>query len=139
MKRKKQNRKWYDPHFFIVEVDIFNLDVGFCINTTEAETKKWLKKVSGDLYKEFDESQLEDWDNSSTDLGRMCQFKGGFIVLAKTKNRDFRKFVALLVHEIVHVTHYLTRKRRIVLEEGSEEIFTYLTEFLTEKALKKLY
>lgn len=140
MKKKKTNKnvEFWHKKFFVVTADVFNTDIGFCINATEKEVDAWVKKMSGSKYADFEKSQLEDWDNSKENLGRMIQFGGGFVILIK-EIKDFRNFVAILTHEIVHVTHYLLRNRRTPLNEDTEEVYTYLTECLIRQALNKLY
>lgn len=135
-----KKKKWTDSKFFIVHVDVYDTDLVFFVDKKEEEIKKNLKKISAENYVNFKESQLEDWDNSITTYGRMLDFAGGFVVVLKIpKGMGFREFVSIMVHEIVHVTHYLLRNRRIPLTEETEEAHTYLTEFITRQALNKLY
>lgn len=138
-KHKNKKKEFWHKKFFVVNVDVFGVDVGFCVNAKESEIKSWLKKMSGEKYKDFNEKQLDDWEDSKTNLGRIIEFSGGFIVLLKADNDQFRKFVSILVHEIVHVVNYLLKNRGISLGEDSHEIYAYLTEYITKEALIKLY
>lgn len=141
MKRKKATKKdWWRKQCFVVTVDMFCTDVGFCIGTTAKEAKAWVKKVSGTKYKNLDYEQFDSWESEEKNEGRMVPFCGGFIVLLKADKRtQFRKFVGLLTHEVTHVVQYLLRDRRVPLSEDTEEVHAYLTEFLVSEALGKLY
>jgi hypothetical protein len=130
--------KWTDKKVFHVSVDMFSVDILFVCNAKEKRAKKFLKKMCGENYKRFPKESLEGWNDAVT-LGRMIAFSGGFVVLLKNKDGNFRNFVATAVHEITHVSHYLLRDRRIPLNEDTEEVYTYLTEYITREVLLKLY
>lgn len=139
--KKKKNKQinWWDKKFFVVDVDMFRVDIGFCINSSEKEAANWIKKMSGDQFKNFDLKELNNWDTDAQCLGRMIPFMGSFIILIKPHNMNFRDFVGTLTHECVHVAQYLLRNRRIPLSEDTEEVHAYLTEHLVTHALKKSY
>lgn len=141
MKKKKIKKKdWFDKKFFIVHIDVYSVDIVFCVDQKEEEIKKYLKKVSGENYEKFDESLLDEWDEVQTNLGRMVPFSGGFVVLLKvTKEMGFRHFLSIAAHEVIHVTHYMLRNRRIPLSEDTEEVYTYLSENILLQTLNKLY
>jgi hypothetical protein len=137
MAKKKNN--WDDKKSFHVEVPLFKVDILFLCDLSESEIPVHIKRFAGEEnFKEFDQRAIKGWDYI-TNEGRKIDFLGGFIVLVKNKNGNFREFVSILVHEITHVTHYLLRDRRIPLTVHTEELYCYLTEYLTEQALIKLY
>jgi len=136
-KKMKKKKKWSDKQDFYISVDMFKVDIVFICNCNEKEVKERFKKASGDNFKHFKKGMTEGWDNIYN-TGRMFSFRGGFVVLLKNEG-NFRRFVANLVHEVTHVTHYLLRDRRIPLNDDTEEIYTYLVEYITEQALIKLY
>lgn len=134
-----KKRKWTDKKSFHMEVPLFKIDIVFMCNLTEIEIPVHLKKICGEKnFKNFKPKIIKGWD-SITSEGRMLKFMGGNIVLVKNKNGNFREFLSILIHEITHVTHYILRDRRIPLNEDTEEIYCYLTEYITEQALIKLY
>lgn len=142
MKKKKKvikKKLWYTPKYLILEIYPFETDLVVFIDMKEADIKKALKEVMGKKYSEFDEKQLDDWDTSTTDRGRMINVLGGFAVMLKVDKNQFRNFVGLLVHELTHVVQYTLRNRRIGLSLETEEIHTYLLDNLTVRILKDLY
>ena len=138
MAKTKEN-KWDDKKSFHVGVPIFKVDILFMCDLSENDIPIHLKKFcSEENFKEFDNKSLGGWDHITSE-GREIDFIGGYIVLVKNKNGNFREFVSILVHEIIHVTHCILRKCRIPLTTHTEELYCYLTEYLTEQALIKLY
>lgn len=138
--KEPKNKYFHDKKSFIVGVDMFYVDIVFCINMNEEEILKHLKKICGeDSFNSFNRKELDDWDSDVTAQGRMIPHRGGFLVLLKVRNNKFRRFIADLTHEITHVTHYLLRDRRIPLQEDTEEVYTYLTQYILEEALNKSY
>ena len=136
--KKKVSKKWSDVHDFCVCVDIFRIDILFVCNANKNEAIEILKNSLGSNYEKLDTEHIEDWD-SDRHLGRMIQFMGGFIVLVKNSDGNFRTFVGIMIHEITHVVQYLLRDLRVPLNEGTEEVYAYLTEYITNQALLKLY
>lgn len=136
--KKNIKRVWTDKSNFHVSVEMFKVDIVFVCNCNEQETKKALKEACGDNFDRFKNKYLKGWNNDGT-LGRMIPFMGGFVVLLKEDTGGFRTFVSIMIHEITHVVQYLLRDRRIPLTEDTEEVYAYLTEYITREALLKLY
>lgn len=136
--KKIIKKQWDDKSNFHVGVDIFKVDIIFVCNCNEEETKEALKEACGDNYSKFKKKYIKGW-NDDIHLGRMIPFMGGFIVLLKGDGGGFRTFVSIMAHEITHVVQYLLRDRRIPLNEDTEEVHAYLTEYITREALLKLY
>lgn len=139
-KKTKKQKEWNDKKHFLVHVDVYNVDIVFCSGMNESEIKTTLKKVAGKNYDQFNETFLDHWDKGKQNVGRMCHFMGGFVIMMKPKEcKGFRMFVSVLVHELSHVTHYLLRDRGMELSQETEEAYTYLVEYLTRQILMKLY
>ena len=136
--KKQVKRKWSDIHDFNIRVDVFMVDVVFVCNANKQQIKKLLEKALGCNYEKLDMKYLKGWDNS-IHRGLMIPFMGGFIVLLKNVDGNFRSFVGIMIHEITHVVQYLLRDIRVPLNEGTEEVYAYLTEYITNQALLKLY
>lgn len=134
----KKTPHFWDKKYFVISVDMFNVDVIVLINGSKQENTQWLKRLMGEKFSFFKEEMLEGWEDVSTE-GRMIPCNAGFIVLLKVEKNRFRKFVGTLVHEMTHVSHYLLRDRRIPLLEDTEEVYTYLVQHLVTEALSKTY
>lgn len=132
--------KFWHKKYFVLEIETFRLQVGICVNLSEAEIKVRLKGARADAYKQICE-ELDGWDKDRVHagVGRMCVADGGYIVLVEFDKNDFRESVAVLVHELTHVAQYILRDRRVPLTEDSEEVYCYLVQHLTEASLRKLY
>lgn len=119
---------------------MFKVDVGVAVNLKERDVMKRLRALCSDEAQLAEvKSEIDGWDGCSRTEGRMCLMGGGFVVLLRTIDKPFHKIASLVTHEMVHVTQYLLRKRRIPLSEDTEEVHAYLTEHLVEDALARLY
>lgn len=135
-----KKKKWTEKKTIVITIDMFKTDVVFFIGSTEKDIKKYLIKVAPNTYSDFNKEELSNWDNSEINEGRMIPFGGGFLVLLKPlSKKGFRYFVSVLTHEIIHVSHYLLREKRIPLTEETEEVYTYLADYLLLEVLNKLY
>ena len=45
----------------------------------------------------------------------------------------------IIVHECLHLTHYILRRAGVILSKESEEAFTYLQGYLVRQILDKMY
>lgn len=133
-----KKKDFYTKKNFLVNVDVYKIDIIVFVNGSKNEILKGLKTIIPKHYKDFNDTELDDWGLDTTE-GRMIPFKGGFIVLLKAKKDYFRKFVGTLSHEMIHVCHYILRERRIPLSEDTEEAYTYLAEHLIRETLNKSY
>jgi len=137
--KKKIKKVWHQQKAFAFDVAPFETDLVVFINPTEEFMKKSLKDMMGKGYANFDEREIGEWDSSKTDKGRLIKVAGGFAILVKANKNQFREFVGVLTHEIVHAVQYILRQRRIGLSEETEEVHAYLTENLLVRILKELY
>lgn len=140
-RRASTRRDFWHKQFHVLTVDMFRTDVGLAVNMTEAELRRSLRRVCS-KQELIDEAmgEAEGWDAGAEVMyGRMLKMGGGFVVLIRADKGEFRRAIAHLTHEMVHVSQYLLRARRIPLTEDTEEVHAYLTEHLVETALRKLY
>lgn len=136
-----RQRRFYDKQFFVLNVTMFNTDVGVAINMDERDVLGRLRKVCSnpELLKQAAQ-EMSGWDDDAGHAeGRMCKMGGGFFVLLRLRKGYFRRAAAILTHEMVHVTQYLLRDRRVPLSQDTEEVHAYLTEHLVEQSLRRLY
>ena len=131
-------KKWTDKAHFHISVDMFKVDIVFVCNCDKKEVLLKLKMALRENFKYFESARIGDWDEE-TIIGRMMCFRGGFIVLLKDNKGNFSNYISNLIHEITHVVSYLLRDRSIPLTEDTEEVYAYLTEYITREALLKLY
>lgn len=52
---------------------------------------------------------------------------------------DWVETTGTVVHEAIHLVHYILRRARLPLTEESEEAYTYLTESIVEETLRIIY
>lgn len=121
---------------------MFKVDVGVAVNMNEAEIKRHWRKIKPAAFTALCK-ELAGWDEDKTEeghaLGRMCIVLSSFVVLLNLDRRQFRESVGTLTHEMTHVAQYLLRHRRIPLSEDTEEVHSYLTEYLVTEALRRMY
>ena len=134
-----KKKEYWHKQFFAIDLNIFKVDIGVCVNASEKEIKQWLKKISGTNYSDFNQTELNDWDNSKTDIGRMIGLNGGVIIILKFKKDQFRESIACLCHEDFHVVSHLCHDRQTPLIKQTDEIYAYLIEEIMSKILFKLY
>ena len=140
MKKEKGKKKdFWHPQMFTVDLDLFDCDIGVCVNSSEEDIKNWLKKISGEKYKDFPEDELKDWDTSKTDTGRMIQFLGGAVIILKLEKNKFRKACSIVCHEVCHLVFHLCNNRRTPLMADTDEVYAYMIEAMMLKILNNLY
>lgn len=130
---------YWDKRGVTIDVDAFRVDVGVLVNMTEREAERWVKKRckrTADI--EAFCKELNEWDTHTGADGQMLKLGGGFVILLRTRKGQFYDFLGTLTHEMVHVTQYLLRDRRTPLNEDTEEVHAYLTEYLVKTSLRKL-
>jgi len=138
---RKSKRDFWHKQFFVLSVDMFNTDVGVAVNMSEAELERSVKRACSNAeYLAEVKEEAAGWDDDAACVyGRMLKMGGGFVVMLRLEKGNFRKAVAILTHEMVHVSQYLLRARRVPLQEETEEVHAYLVEHLVYAALRKLY
>lgn len=138
--KAKRERSWSDKQLHVLNVGMFDVDVGVAVNLSEAEIRARLKPLKPEAVPDL-EKEIRDWDRDRVAhvRGRMCKILNGFLVLLEVGNDDFRAAVGVIVHEMTHVAQYLLRARRIPLTEDTEEVHAYLAEWLVRETLRRLY
>lgn len=142
MTKKAKRKSWKDKKFFHIHVPVWNLDVCVSVAYNGKETYEKLQKITEVKKDILDDIKvlLYEYDTEGEEVkGRMFSLSGGYIVCIRPYKDDFRRTIALIVHEMTHVSHYILRDRRIPLSEDTEEAYAYLVEFLVKETLNKLY
>lgn len=134
-------KQFWHKQMFCVNTDVWRVDVVVSINMSGKETYRKLRRWKIPAKSLIDAKKMcDEWDNDEDSIdGRMYKLSGGFLVFLNMPRTKFRQAVGTLVHEMTHVTHYLLRDRRIPLSEDTEEAHTYLVQYLTTEALKRMY
>lgn len=141
--KKPVRKQFWHKQYFVLDVDVFRVQVGVAVNLSEAEIKHRMEEdgTIAEAMKEVLE-HLDGWDEMDvrrSGIGRLLLAAGAFVVTLKVDKQDFRSAVGILVHEMTHVTQYLLRHRRVPLTEDTEEVHAYLVEYLVEAALREMY
>lgn len=140
-----KKKKYSDKKVFNVEVDVFNSSLIVTVNTTKEEAMKDLKKqYSGetkDWFKSVEECLSDSYERmfSGNARGVFHHLIRGYMINLRLPKNEFRNSVGYIVHEVTHLAHSILRDRRIPLNEDTEEVYTYLIQYLTVAILNKLY
>lgn len=141
MKRKKDlldhlnegKKKW-----FIITAQPYRQDILFALNMSGKDIVKVMKRIHDGFSKE-DEEYILGGGTGRNVLGTMYPLSKGFVIQMDWPKRSLRRNCGVIVHEIVHVVHYIFREIRLPLTQDSEEAYTYLIEKLYVDFLGKLY
>lgn len=118
--------------FKILSLQIYPFDVAISINQTDEEFKKEMQKFKINI-----EDVIFDLDQNKNCRGRTLMLIPSLkIVLRLNFWPDTPTKIALLVHEVWHVTDYILREIGIKLSDDSDEAYAYLIQYITEQILK---
>lgn len=123
----------------IIKVDLYRHDLMFFVGSL-SELRDSLNRYSMNKasIKEI-ERYLKDrdfWDGNNK--GYCYQFRTGQTLIVLPKEPENIEELATLNHEILHVVFFILKKIGIKYTPKSEESYTYLYGFLTEKIYKLL-
>lgn len=114
---------------FKIEVDLYNQRVRLLVTKDYDEVEKFIRKKWKD----------KNWTVENDDCEGNLFWHPDYapiIHIHKKPKTPFQK--GILAHEIFHCTSFLLRAAGLKLTEESEEAFSYLHGFLTEKIWEKL-
>jgi len=144
---KKPKARFHDKKLIIV--DMWNCQVALAVNLTANEVVEHvIEQINRSKYRhEAREREiltdlaagLDDWGDIPSEVGRMIPCGSAFMILTRFDKDNFREAVGILAHEVTHVVQYLLRDRRVPLQEDTEEVYAYLTEYLMVEFLRALY
>jgi hypothetical protein len=133
-------RQWHTPQFHVLNVDVYNTDVGVAVNMSEDAVLRRIAKLHSNTDNLASlRRDISGWDDNPANVGRMAPLAGGFVVLFRFDRRDFRKAVGTIAHEMTHVTQWLFRNRNTPLTPDTDEAYAYLTDYLVTTTLRRLY
>lgn len=115
--------------FFVIKIPIYHCDIAFSLGQSDEEVRNSMVGFETGQY----DFKLD------TALGRCTNFGVAGPYLVRTRlYPSTPKYKAILIHEILHSVIFILRNREINLVYDSEEVFTYLMEYITEKAFENL-
>lgn len=144
---RRRADKCHQPHFFILGLDIFNIEVAFAINMAGSEIKRRSRRLRGvkKPLLEFFDYTADYWDNHHAEPGQggysgICSVtpSGATIICCDFKPGYFCAGMSTLVHEIVHASQKLYRVRGIEFHDASDEVQAYIVGYLTSEVLRRI-
>ena len=111
-----------------VRIPVFESRCHILYPFTKKEADAWLRK------RKYEEEALEDC------YGFTCYStrKGNGAAIFLKKWDGSIKDIAILVHELVHASMFIRSELGVDETDQTAEVLCYLTDFLTQAALKKL-
>ena len=123
--------------YFFIHSDIFKVDIICFINYGHKEMVDFSKKINKELHIYL--SHFKQDEETPADEGQIYPLTKGYAVRIKFYKNSHRKNIALVTHEITHLTQYILRKVRVPLSIDTEEVYAYLTADLLHQFLNKWY
>jgi hypothetical protein len=132
MPKKKPQKKAHHSRekMFVVSWEIFPFNVLVFLGTKRDDVLKEIHEYGYDLDDE-EKSHLIMYGT-----GRTVILKGGQTVL--WLNNYPKKGSGVLSHEIAHSVYFILDKVGIKINDDCEELFAYMTEYLTNKITKNI-
>ncbi len=114
--------------FTKVGIPLYHADIAISLAQTKQE-----------LDKSMSEFVLDKKDYEIGELGRAIKLgKAGPYLLWVKYYPDSPKNLAVLLHELHHITNFILQDRDIIFSHESEEAFTYLFEYMAQEILTEL-
>nr|DAK81856.1 MAG TPA: PolyVal Metallopeptidase superfamily domain [Caudoviricetes sp.] len=118
---------------FIIPVDVYMRDVGVIVSTWEQA----IHSISDQLEEDESEELLRDHPKGN-ERGRYFMTNSGLSVVWIRQGQSPQVTYSTIVHEVVHASVAILKKIGVSLCSESEEVYTYLIEYLTFEASSKL-
>lgn len=151
MKKKLSNKKdkWGKKQVFFISAEPYKQDIIVVINGQFSDAMKLIKrqktpsaKLIVDHVEKAQNADKEDYaDNYVHNSGSAFTYTGlpkAYVVLLSHED-IWIDTVDSVVHECLHLTHYILKGVGIVLCKESEEAYTYLQGAMVKKILKRMY
>lgn len=141
-----KNKKVGKKLVFILSIDPYEQNVCVVVNGQFKDAYEEIKKhktyLAKKIVKFVEENQkeylIDDYDQKSENAYLYTELPAGYVMIIKHCD-SWIKTVGLVVHESLHLTHYILRRAGIELTKESEEAFTYLQGNIVERILDKIY
>lgn len=131
---------------FILNIKPYSQSCIIICNGTFLDAEKLLykniKNINAKENIEFIKKNRDKYPSDYTpENGEARLFVGlphGYIMMFH-KEDSYVKTTGAIVHESLHLTHYVLNRAGIKLTTESEEAFTYLTEYIVEEIISKIW
>ena len=146
MIKKKKNAKLDKKIVFAITASPYRHECVVVCNGQFSDAMKFMSKNMnasgyGEIMKDVNSSKdeyLDDFKNG-TGCGRLYTELSGIYVMLISHESSWIQTTGIVIHECLHLTHYILRRAGLTLIKDSEEAYTYLQQDLTEKILRKIY
>lgn len=132
-------------HVFLVDVHPYKQQCVVVCNGQFSDAVSFFKKCGTDraeeILRHIEQDKESYADNHKVGGGSASLFTElphGYVMLLSHTN-NWKETVGLVVHESLHLTHYILRRAGVELSKESEEAFTYLQESIVGNILKAIY
>jgi hypothetical protein len=129
---------------FILPIEPYSQELIVVCNGQFSDVVKVLKKLGTVAAKESLKYIEENKDKylereKHYEATLYTSLPNGYVMLIDHNMNSWIDTVGAVVHESLHLTHYILQRAGLTLTQESEEAFTYLTEKTTENILEKIY
>lgn len=118
---------------YLIPLKIFPAEILFSFNETDKELIRTIKSIGFG-----NDAPVETLKLCDSCFGRCVKFQNGLVVL---RLRDFPESstdFGRLQHEIFHAVYFVLHDIDVTLSVESNEVFAYLTQYLTEEIYEKI-
>ncbi len=142
----KKKNKFGKKIVFTLDIEPYSQNLIVVCNGQFSDAIKVFKKygkskAAQETLKHIEDNKEDYKDDYKVGGGGAClytELPNGFVMLISHLD-SWIKTTGLVVHESLHLTHYVLRRAGVILTKESEESFTYLTEETVEKILSRIY
>lgn len=118
---------------YCLEIDIYKDAVWLIWPITMKDARSWLNENSGE-----NEPHSKEWEDLefADAMTTRSEKIGSVIFLTSWKNTTTHQ--AIVVHEAAHAAKDILQSKGIKIGDETEEVYTYLLEFISQKLLERL-
>jgi hypothetical protein len=146
MKKKCKKNKFGKKIVFVLELEPYNQNCIVICNGTFNDAIKIFKKnkINSNALASLKEieSKKDDYPADfkvKKDNGTLfTKLPAGYVMMFNHQD-GWISTVGTVAHEVIHLSHYVLQKAGLMLSSDSEEAFTYFSENVLEKILRKIY
>lgn len=144
MKKKKQVDKVGKKQVFFITLEPYKQECIVVVNGQFEDALKMYKKHTNNervvaLLKEVEENHEDYHEELPKHQARLyTELPLGYVMMINHQD-SWVQTTGFVVHEALHLTHYVLRRAGIELTEESEEAYTYLQEKIVSDILNKIF
>lgn len=118
--------------FFVIKLETYPYDILYCIGVTPQEI---LNKIDRDFEPKLDKEEKDAILGIKRQTGKTLRLKNGAYLLWLKQKPRTAKTIALLSHEVRHVTEMMMESIGVKYSFDCDEAFAYLHETIEYKVL----